>query len=370
LGLVRFNDGTDQVFVNGSFSIGHSSNLSDSADGTGGFDLGTSIGVEYRRHAGLITVNAAATWTLAHYLDSRNSPYNYFDPSYSLEFDKETGRTTGALTFTAARASQADAESNVHDVSWNYAAGLNLKYPVIDRYSLSASANYDFLDYTQSSGASLVNLTTYGASLGLFYILDDAHDLFTTYRFRYQMSSDHTSDLDNAIVVGVDGQIIGEINGDLQVGIQRRTPYGQPANGLGQNGGYNDITGSAGLTWHYSRQLAFKLALNKDFNTTSSNATTDNTTAQLNATYDYNAQWHAKAGVGGGETRFLGPFGLIGTTGIERHDYDLTWNLGASYSLNEHLHIDFIYTYLRNWSNLALADFTANTWTLTLSTRW
>lgn len=367
---MRFNDGTDQVFLNGSFSIGHSSNLSDSADGRGGYDIGTSFGVEYRRHAGLIAVNASATWSYAHYLESHNSPYNYFDPSYSLEFDKETGRTTGALTFNATRASQADAAAQVHDVSWNYAAGLNLKYPVIDRYSISASANYDYLDYTQTSGTTLVNITTIGASLGVFYILDDAHDLFATYRFRDQLSSDHTSDIDNAILVGVDGQIIGQINGDLQIGIQRRTPYGQPAIGFEPNTGYDDFTGSAGLTWHYNKRLAFKLALNKDFNTTSTNATTDNTTGQLSSTYDYNAQWHAKAGVGGGETRYLGPFGLIGNTGIERRDYDFTWNAGASYSLNEHLHIDFIYTYLRNWSNLALADFTANSWTLTLSTRW
>jgi hypothetical protein len=368
--LVRFNDGTDQIFVNGSFSIGHTSNLSASADGTGGYSYGASVGLEYRRHAGLITVNAEATYTLAQYLEKRNSEYNYLDPSYSLEFDKETGRTTGALTFTATRSSQADAAAGVHDVSWNYTGGLNLKYPVIDRYSLSASFDYDYLDYTQSSGAALVNLSTLGASLGLFYILDDAHDLFATYRFRDQDSSISTYTVDNAIMVGVDGQIIGEINGDVQIGFQDRTPHGEPPVGYSPDQGYTDVTGSAALSWHYNRRLAFKLTGNKDFNTTSTNATTDTTSGLLSGTYDYSAQWHALGGVGGGMTRYLGPYGLITGTDIERRDYDFTWNAGLSYGLNEHLHLDFLYTYLRNWSNFALASFTDDTWTLTLSTRW
>ena len=44
--LVRFNDGTDQVYVSGTYSIGHSSNLSSSSTGTGDYSYGASAAIE------------------------------------------------------------------------------------------------------------------------------------------------------------------------------------------------------------------------------------------------------------------------------------------------------------------------------------
>jgi hypothetical protein len=371
--LARFNDGTDQVYVNGSFSIGHNSNLSASATGKGDYSYGATFGAEYTRHAGLIAVNASASYTLTNYLQHQNSGYNSLNPTYSLEFDKGTGRTVGALSLSATKSSQADAAANVHDVSWYYSAGLTFKYPVISRYSLSGSLSYGLLDYTEKSGsANLVNLTTVGASLGLFYILNDEHDLFTTYRYRYQQSSAATSSTDNALLVGVNGKVIWEITGNLAIGYQIRTPKGLTIGEDPRQAGrsISNWTGNAGLSWALNKKTAFKLSAAKDFNTSSTDATTDTTSGDLSVNYAYSAKLHASAGLLGGEVRYLGPFGYLPLTTTPRVDYNFGWNVGAGYNYNDHFHVNFSYNYLKNWSNLSAATFSSNGWNVTFTTRW
>lgn len=395
--LVRFNDGTDKIFVGGSFSIGHASNLSASAGGTGGYSYAAGASIEYQRHAGLITVDANVSFNLTNYFAKANHTYNALNPTYTVEFDKGTGRTTGALTLSAVRSSQADAAANVHDTSWNFAAGLNLKYPIIERWALTGSVNASYLDFTDSNQPTLQNLLTWGASLGTFYILSEERDLFATYRYRYQESTTTSYSNDNALMLGVSGKVIGEINGSLSVGGQVRTIHRRVAKGGTvdavvatadgadvtavtdtsaaattplTDGPYWDWTGAGALTWNFNKKLKFSGSLNKDFNTTSTDASTDSTSGTLTATYAYNAKWGLHGDVGGGMTRYLGPFGLLPDSTKERRDYNFNWSAGVSWAHSEQLHVDFTYNYLRNWSNLSFAEFISNNWTLSLSTHW
>jgi hypothetical protein len=171
--------------------------------------------------------------------------------------------------------------------------------------------------------------------------------------------------------------VFWEINGNLSIGYQIRIPRGfTNPDGSPLTGDFKDWTGSAGLTWAVNKKMNFKLQASKDFNTSSTDATTDSTTGALDFNYAYNAKLHASAGLTGGQVRYLGPFGLIADpvtnlpTGIHRIDYNFGWNLGAGYTYNDHLHIDFQYTFLKNWSNLGVATFTSEGWTLTFGTRW
>ena len=119
-----------------------------------------------------------------------------------MEFDKRTGRTTGVLTLSAQRSSQADAAANARDESWNYSTGLNLRYPVIERYAFTASLGYGLLDYVNKGDLPLVNLSTYTATTGLFYVLTDDRDLFADYRYRYEQTSASEGSVDNALWPG------------------------------------------------------------------------------------------------------------------------------------------------------------------------
>ena len=270
---------------------------------------------------------------------------------------------------SAVQSSQADAAANVRDVSWSYNIGLNVRYPVIERYSVTASLGYGLIDYTQTGGQPLVNLSNYTANLGLFYILNEQRDLFFSYRFRFEPSSKSTSDTDNALMFGVSGKIYGEINGSLSVGYQVRSPHGFLYNGqtLGNEG---SMTASGSLTWTANKKLSFTGSISKDFTTTSLDATTDTTAVSLDAAYAMNARLSAGTGIGAGTSLFLGPLGQIPNTNTQRRDYYFSWNANVSYSMGEHLHATLAYGFFKNWSNLGLATFIRNNFSLSLSSRW
>ena len=97
-----------------------------------------------------------------------------------MELTKQTGRTTGSLVVSVQKENRADVDVNTRDISWNYDVGLNFQYPVIERYSISGSLDYDHVDYLDQQ--LFTNLTTYTGSLSLFYILNEQRDLFINYR--------------------------------------------------------------------------------------------------------------------------------------------------------------------------------------------
>ncbi|MGH7995527.1 MAG: outer membrane beta-barrel protein [Opitutaceae bacterium] len=368
LGLVRLNDGTDQIFVSGTYTISHASNIDASADGVGDTISTYAAGLEYQRRAGLIGVNASASFTLNDYFKYKS--YDSLNPSYRLEFEKDSGRETGALAFAAARTSQTDVAANVHDVSWDYTAELKVKYPVIDRYFLTGSIDGGYLDYIDTGGQPLIDLKTYGASAGLFYVLSDQRDLFASYRIRQEDSSDHTSTTDDALSIGVDGQVIGPIQGSLSAGYQLRYPHGIPLNGPASQGRYGDWTAEGQLSWAPNPALTFAANLSKDFATTSTNATTDTTGASLNATYVRSKHLSFTSGLGGGLVAFYGPYGLLPDSATERRDRYASWNAGITYQLNSHLQAGVAYNYFRNASNLAFATFPSRSYSATLTSHW
>src|SRR5208282_4150614 len=90
------------------------------------------------------------------------------------------GRTTGSLTLSVQRVDRADVDVNTRDISWNYNAGLNFQYPVIERYSISGSFAYTRVTYQDQ--ALFTSQTTYTGNLYLYYILNEVRDLFVDYR--------------------------------------------------------------------------------------------------------------------------------------------------------------------------------------------
>jgi hypothetical protein len=366
--LVTLNDGTDKIYTSGTFTMGYDSNINASSDEVSDTTVDAVVQLEYLRRAGMIGVNANISYAIDRFL--RHTTYDTVNPTYSLEFDKASGRTTGTLDFSAIRSSQADAAVNLYTTSWDYDASLNVHYPIIDRYSLAGSFTYGNVDYTKTSGQPLVNLATYDSSISLFYILSDVRDLFATYRYRYEQSSNDTSTADDALSLGVHGKVFWEINGSLSAGYQIRNPEGAPQAAAAQQGKSGDLTANGSLTWNANRELAFTGSLSRDYSTTPIAATTDTTAATFDAKYKVNPALSAGAGIGGGEDRFLGPLGLITGTDKERLDYYFTWNASVNYKFNERLNATLAYAFFENWSNLGFAVFRRNTLSLSLSSRW
>lgn len=368
-GLVTLNDSHDHIFVTGSMTIARDSNIFANSDSPGDYVYSYGVSVEYTRRAGWIGVNATVAGSAAQYGEQKSE--NFSNPSYSMELTKQSGRTTGSFTLSGARESRADSAANLRATSWNYATGLNFKYPIVERFSLAGNLGYSARKYVDET--QLSNLSTYSAAADLFYILTNERDLVGGYRFRYSETSLSTSTTDHAITGGVSGRIIKGINGSMRIGYQTRTPNGS----IGDAGRYQGLTASASTTYAVNRKISINGQLSKDFSTTATDASVETTTASIETGYVYSNHWTISGGAGWGDSRFLGEKGRVLIAlgpplalGRNRHDNYANWNTSLSYSLNEHFKATLTYAWFKNWSTVEFADFVRNSWSLNLSSRW
>lgn len=358
--LVSLNDGTDRIYVTGSVGITRDSNIFSSNGGGGDYVYSGGLSIEYTRKAGWIGVNAGVGIDISQF-DKFNDE-DFKNPRFTAEFTKQTGRTTGSLSLSAQRQSRADPALNTRNTSWNYNAGLNAHYPIIERYSLSGGVGYNLTKYVDNP--AYVDLASYSANINLFYILSNERDLFAGYRFRYSDTSRNTQDTDHAFNLGVSGRIIPRVNGTVSVGYQVRTPNDDAG------ATYGSTTASASVAYAMSKKLSLTGRVAKDFSTTASDTSIDVTTAGLDLQYSYNAKITTGASVGYGRNRFLGRGGLIPGTDIPREDTSFDWGARISYVYSQHLQTTLSYSYMKNWSNFSFSDFERSSWSLGASSRW
>lgn len=369
--LVSLNDGHDHLYVTGTVGFGWDSNVFANSNAQSDYSMTTSIVTEYARRAGWIGVNASLELDGARYNNLKTENFN--NPKFNAEFTKQTGRTTGSLTLSAARESRADAAVNLRTTSWNYAAGLNFRYPIVTIYTLSGQLGYSQVKYVDNI---FPQLSTYSASLDLIRIFSTERDVMAGYRFRRAETSISSSYDDHAFTLGMTGKLIRGINGSLRAGYQIRVPHGFVEGG-GAQPTFSSWTASGSATYAINKRTNLTGTIAKDFSTTATDASVDTTTASLDGQFAYSSHWVLTGSLSGGDSRFLGDSGrtvlqpgppLI--LGPSRHDDFVTASLSLNYSLNEHLKIAATYAWFKNWSNNSFATFVRNSYNLNLSSRW
>ena len=367
--LVSLNEGHDRIFVTGSVSVSRDSNVFANSDGRADTVYSTSVGAEYTRRAGWIGVNAHAGVGSSRFASLKGQDFD--NPNLGLEFTKQTGRTTGALAFSATRESRADASVNARSTSWNIPVGLNFKYPLGGAYTLSGAAGYSSRRYLDENIFS--SLETYSSSLDLYRILSTERELIAGYRYRFAESSRATSSTDHALSLGLSGKLIRGMKGSLRAGYQTRATSGRPEGDDTFRSWFASIASSYAL----SRKLIVNGSLAKDFSTTATDSMVDTTTASVATQYAYSSRFNLGIGFNLGDSRFLGEGGRIillpgppPLRGALRHDSFLSWDASASYSINDHLKTSLAYSWFQNWSSLSFADFVRTSWTVSASTRW
>lgn len=368
--LFRFNDGRDQIYVTAYVGAGYDSNVYTSSDGEDDFIISGGVGMEYSRKAGLIGVNGSLGWDLGRF--STLTSEDFINPSASLEFSKGTGRTTGSIQFNARRATAPDPTVGLRTDSWNYGTNLNLRYPVIDRYSIAGNLGWGRVDYSDETGL-FSDLDTYTAGADLFYSWRSDRDLLTGYRYRQADAQFDSSSVDHSVYVGVAGRIVSKLSGSARVGwTNHTTRYPGAIPDSATDGLYVSLSG----TWPASQKATFTLALTQDFSTTSSNFETRTTSADLTGQFSHTVKFSTNANIGAGYTEFLSGYseGASGPTtgfqGQERNDHYFTAGCGARYSLNSHVSVGVSYNYYRNWSALPLYAFARHSVGINVSTRW
>ncbi|MCC5024079.1 MAG: hypothetical protein J6386_15400 [Candidatus Synoicihabitans palmerolidicus] len=147
--LVRWNEGRDKGYVEAGVTVAMDSNIYTSSIAASDLIYTANIGVEYQRHAGLIGINATADVQISEFTDNPSEEFS--NPQMRLEFNKDTGRTTGSIGLSAVRSTRADPTVNVRTDSWNYGADFDFKYPVSDQHALSGSFNWRKQDYSDNT---------------------------------------------------------------------------------------------------------------------------------------------------------------------------------------------------------------------------
>src|SRR5207253_2701864 len=121
---------------------------------------------------------------------------DFNNPSLNLELTKQTGRTTGSITLSAARESRADPAINTRNSSWSYEAGMGLRYHISGTYDLSGNFGYSQRKYADET--AYASLSSYSAGVDLFHVFTTERDLILGYRYRYSDTTRNTATADHA----------------------------------------------------------------------------------------------------------------------------------------------------------------------------
>lgn len=360
--LVTLNDGHDKIYVTLSAGVSHDSNVFAQNGGKGDYLYTSGFSADYQRRAGWIGVNATMGISGAHYGSFSNQDYS--DPSFSLELSKQTGRTTGAITISAARESRADAAVNTRNTYWNFSYGGNFHYHIVGTWDLSGGASYSDREYQDE--IAFANLKTIATNVDLIKVVSAERDVMLGYRYRYSETSRLTSSDDHNFSVGVHGKVIPGINGSIRFGYQFRSPHGHKAGATTSNPNkdFQSWSSSGSVSYAINKKINLAGSLSKDFSTTATDSAVDNLVASLDAQYAFTSRIAFTSSIGTGTTKFLD------NAGPARHDTYLTGSFGASYGFSEHLKFNLSYLWFRNWSSLNFADFVRSSWSLGASSHW
>lgn len=351
--LINLDGQRNQLFVFGSVAVGWDSNIYSDSTNRSDYSVTGAVGLEMKRRAGIIAVNLTATMNYAAY--GRNPDENSFNPNLQVEFNKTTGRTTGAFTIHAYRESRSDSAVNLRTNSWNFPLGLGLKYPVNDKYYFTSQTSYLQRRYVDNT--ALANYRDIAEAVDVYYVYTSKLDLFAGYRIRASKTSIGNDTYDHWFNVGVTGGILAKLNGTVRLGYQMRD-----INGGGQS--FNNLSASIALSWPVTRKLILSSQIARDFNTIATGASVDSTSASLRASYAMTRKFELNGGLGYGLNRFLG------TPPPQRRDTFFSFDAGARYRMNEHLQVGASYNYFRNWSSLTFSDFDRQGFNVDVSSRY
>lgn len=348
-------DGTrNQVFVFGSVQFSYASNMFAEATARGDYSVTAQAGLELKRRAGIIAVNSTAKVDFVKF--GQYSGEDTINPSFALELNKTTGRTTGSVTMNAYRETRSDSAVNLRTSSWNFPLQLALKYPVNDKFYVTSSSGYLKRSYSDTSG--LVDYTDYSQGLDLFYVYTSKLDLIGGYRLRVARATGLNHTTDHWFNVGATGGLFSKLSGSLRLGYQLRT-----SSGLTREE-YDHFNISANVAWPFTRKLSLSAQASRDFSTIATGASVDSTSVALQGIYTYTRKIDFRGSVSVGRNEFLGA--LLN----DRVDTFFSWELGAHYRMNQHLEFGGSYTYFRNWSSLSFSDFENHGFSFDISSRY
>jgi hypothetical protein len=352
--LLNIDGSRNQVFVFGSVQFGYNSNIFSEAAGRGDYSITSQAGLELKRRAGIIAVNASTK--VDYIVFGTYSDQNSINPNLSVELDKTTGRTTGTFTMNAYRETRSDSAVNLRTSSWNFPLNLNLKYPINDKLYVTSGTGY--LSRSYSDSLVLVDYTDYSEAIDVYYVYTSKLDLLGGYRLRVSRASGISHTTDHWFNVGATGGLFSKLSGNARVGYQLRQVK------AAVNEQFEHFNATAGVAWPLSRKLSLGFQANRDFSTIATGASVDSISLSARTTYAYTRKIDFNTTIAAGRNAFLG------VAQNNRKDTFLQWDVSAGYRMNQHLQFGASYAYFHNWSSTSLSDFESHGLTFDISSRY
>ncbi len=341
------------IFVSTSYTVGFDSNVFTRSTARDSVTQNFSFSADYSRNAGLIGVTANIGTSTGRFESVRDQDFT--DPTLSVTFRKRYGRTTGALRLQTRRESQPDPDAGERTEAWNHNLGLDLRYPVNDRYFFTNGFTFATRLYTNSTTFS--DLTSFSDSIAINYAFSSKLDLNAAYAFGYNETSKNTHAFDHRLTFGASGGILPKLSGSINLGLVRRA--NETATGIDET--FHGFSSGTSLKWLFSRRLSFNADLNSDISTTSTDVSVLRTSGGFHATSSITSKYVLNTGVIYTVSRFLG------RSGAGRADEMLQFNASLGRALTTHINMSLSYVYMLNLSNTQNADFERHTVSFMLS---
>jgi hypothetical protein len=347
----RDNDGADQIIVTGTYSIGEDTNVFAQRVKKAAITQTAAAEADYTRRAGLISVEASVAMNVGAFIGL--SGQDYADPSFTLAFTKGQGRTTGTLTFTAAKSNAPDPVANNRAVAWNYSESLSLRYPLFDRYSFSDTSTVGGTSYQNMQIFS--DQQIYSNSLALNVIYDSKLTLDTAYHIGLSETKD-TNNISQGFTFGGTGTLLPKLTGTIDVGYGFDAAYTKHE----KEQEFTSLNGDASLKWAFSRSLSFSADATKAFGISSTDVVTNTTSGGVAGSGNIGKRFRTDLGI-----RYVGT-NFVSTNGLGRKDTLIEVPADLGTALTTHVRVNLNYTWMENYSNLSSGKFVRETITLTL----
>ncbi|CAA6679485.1 MULTISPECIES: outer membrane beta-barrel protein [unclassified Lentimonas] len=377
--LVSIGDNVD-VFFNGSSSLKWESNVfNDEDDEKSDLKWTVSPGFEVNVGRGVsnLDLSIITRYDIIRYDDLSRLDSELFHIKAISSYQSSRWDVNGLVSFDESQSTNNGNDNRKGKIteSDNTAARLNGEYRLSPKFSVGSGVNYSDREYTGNDD-SLADRESFTIPLDVYYELTPKVDLSVGYQYTttdvgsttngntYIGSYDSDSHFFN---VGARGNLLPKLTGFFKVGYTTYDPDDSTIRVGGVPSGSTDRDSSgtmgfdADFTYLATPKVTTKLHLHRGFGIGGEGQSTENTTANLSASYSINTNYSASANFG---------YTFRDYTDQNREDNYYNTGVRLSYVPNQYWRFSTGYRYSENDSDRKGQSYESHTIDLTASLRY
>jgi len=377
--LVSIGESVD-VFFDGSSSVQWQSNVfRDDDDEQDDLIFTVSPGFEVKVGRGLsnLDLSIITRYDIIRYDDLSNLDNELFHIKAISSYKSSRWDVNGLVSFDESQSTTGDGNDNRRGrltESDNTAARLNGEYRLSPKFSFGSGVNYSDREYTNDDG--LADRETFTIPVDVFYELTPKVDLSVGYIYKTsdvgstQNGDTYVGSYDREghfVNVGARGNLLPKLSGFFKVGYRYNDPDDSKIRigGVPAGSTNRDSSGTLGLDADFTHlttpKVTTRLSLHRGFGIGGEGQSTENTSANLSASYSINTNYSASANLG---------YTFRDYVDGDREDDVYRTGVTFSYVPNQYWRFSAGYRYSENDSSRRGQSYEAHTVSLSASLRY